>query len=83
MRSSVVKTGTTLEGEKTKIASSVVDVEKAKLNYREWNLVSIPKYFQINTEVIKPLIQIQLFQRLMLLIQAVHSRLKVSLILLL
>ena len=56
MRSSVVKTGTTLEGEKTKIASSVVDVEKAKLNYREWNLVSIPKYFQINTEVIKPLI---------------------------
>ena len=56
MRSTVIKTGTTIEGEKTKIASSVVDVEKAKLNYREWNLVSIPKYFQINTEVIKPLI---------------------------
>lgn len=55
MRSTVFKTGTTLEGEKTKVATSVVDVEKAKLNYREWNLVSAPKYFQINTEVIKPL----------------------------
>jgi hypothetical protein len=55
MKTTVSKTGTTLEGEKTKIATSVVDVEKAKLNYREWNLVSAPKFFQINTEVIKPL----------------------------
>ncbi len=55
MRGTVSKTGTTLEGEKTKIATSVVDIEKAKLNYREWNLVSAPKYFQINTEVIKPM----------------------------
>ena len=31
-------------------------LRKAKLNYREWNLVSAPKYFQINTEVIKPLV---------------------------
>lgn len=56
MKTNVVKTGTTLEGEKTKIATSVVDVDKAKLNYREWSLVSAPKYFQINTEVVKPLV---------------------------
>lgn len=56
MKKNVSKTGVTLEGEKTKVADSVVDVEKAKLNYREWSLVSAPKYFQVNTEVIKPLV---------------------------
>lgn len=56
MKKKVVATGVTLEGDKSKVATSVVDIEKAKLNYREWSLVSAPKFFQINTTTIKPLI---------------------------
>lgn len=53
MKKKTVSSGSTLTTADNKKISSVLDVEKAKLNFREWNLFSEPRYFQVNTTNIK------------------------------
>jgi uncharacterized protein YcfL len=68
MKRKVNSTGTSIEASKEIIdptdaskdkkerVTSVVDVEKAKLRYREWVLLSEPKFFPINTQNIKTIV---------------------------
>ncbi len=55
MKKKAAASGKTLVTSDKKNVSSVIDVEKAKVNFREWNLYSEPKYFQINTTNVRSL----------------------------
>lgn len=55
MKKKASASGKTLVTSDKKNVSSVIDLEKAKVNFREWNLYSEPKYFQINTTNVRTL----------------------------
>jgi hypothetical protein len=50
IKNKVNSSGTAIDSEDGKKISSVIDLDKAKVNYREWVLVSEPKYFQLSTD---------------------------------
>ena len=50
IKTKVNSSGATIDSEDGKKITSVIDLDKAKVNYREWVLVSEPKYFQLSTD---------------------------------